>query len=328
MTMLMALLLQCLVILTRSWPHGTMPEHCSPAVRACSISIYTLYSMPELPEVETVRRSLQQALADRRIAAVTRTAWPRTIAAPPPPIFCERLRDRAILGVDRRAKYVIIRLDRDEALVVHLRMTGRLLVVGADVEPDLHTHVTLRLDNGQQLFFRDTRKFGRIWLLDRTDLDVLDQQLGPEPLDAALTAAAFRRRLRQRKGRLKSLLLDQTVIAGLGNIYVDEALWQAQLHPLQSVKELDDSQIDTLYTAIRQVLADSLANRGTTFADYRDGWGLRGSNQEFLNVYDRKDLPCQRCGTPIVRIVVGQRGTYICPQCQQDQRTLVRAVGQ
>ncbi len=284
--------------------------------------------MPELPEVETVRRSLEQALAGRRIVEVTRVAWPKTVAAPEIALFCEHLRDRTILGVGRRAKYVIIQLDHDDALVVHLRMTGRLLVADGDVEPDQHTHVTLRLDNGQQLFFRDTRKFGRIWLLDRAGVEALDHKLGVEPLDAGLTAAKFREILRRRKGRIKPLLLDQTVVAGLGNIYVDEALWQAQIHPLQAVNQLDDNQLDALYAAIRQILASSIANRGTTFADYRDGWGFRGDNQNFLKVYDRAGQPCPRCGTPIVRIVVAQRGTHICLQCQPGQPTLERTAGQ
>lgn len=272
--------------------------------------------MPELPEVETVRRSLREALVGRRIAEVTRVAWPRTIAEPAPAIFCELLRDRAILDVDRRAKYLVIRLDRDEALVVHLRMTGRLTVVAPDEQPDNHTHVALRLDNNQQLFFRDTRKFGRIWLLDPAGLDVLYRKLGPEPLDDALTAEEFRTLLRRRKGRLKPLLLDQKLIAGLGNIYVDEALWLARLHPLQTVTQLTDAQIDTLYAAIRDVLTRSIERRGTTFADYRDAWGVRGANQHFLNVYDRKGQPCSRCGTPIERILVAQRGTHVCPTCQ------------
>ncbi len=284
--------------------------------------------MPELPEVEMVRRSLEQALIGRRIVEVTRVAWPKTVAAPEVPLFYEHLRDRAILGVGRRAKYVIIQLDHDDALVVHLRMTGRLLVVEGNVEPDQHTHVALRLDNGQQLFFRDTRKFGRMWLLDRAAVAALDRKLGVEPLDAALTTARFREILRRRKGRLKPLLLDQTVIAGLGNIYVDEALWQAQLHPLQAVNQLDDEQLDALYAAIRQILASSITHRGTTFADYRDGWGGRGNNQDFLQVYDRAGQPCSRCGTPIVRIVIAQRGTHICPQCQQGQPALERTAGQ
>lgn len=278
---------------------------------------HNLWAMPELPEVETVRRSLRAALRDRRIAEVTRIAWARTIAEPAPDVFRELLHDRAILDVDRRAKYVVIRLDHDDALVVHLRMTGRLTIVDADEQPDQHTHVVLRLDNGQQLFFRDTRKFGRIWLLDRDGLAVLYGKLGPEPLDEALTAEEFRTLLRKRKGRIKPLLLDQKLIAGLGNIYVDEALWRAQIHPLQTVAELRDAQIDALYDAIRAVLTVSIERRGTTFADYRDAWGFSGGNQHFLNVYDRKGQPCPRCGTPIERIVVAQRGTHICPHCQR-----------
>jgi formamidopyrimidine-DNA glycosylase len=274
------------------------------------------HGMPELPEVETVRRSLREALAGRRIIEVTRCAWPRTIAAPAPEAFCDLLQQRAILDVDRRAKYVIIRLDRDESLVVHLRMTGRLTVVDQPAVPDSHTHVVLQLDDGRQLFFRDTRKFGRIWLLDRDGLDVLYGKLGPEPLDDALTAESFRTLLRRRKGRLKPLLLDQALIAGLGNIYVDEALWQARLHPLQTVAALDDSQIDALYAAIRDVLQRSIDHRGTTFSDYRDGWGFRGENQYRLNVYGREDQPCPRCGTPIERLLVAQRGTHVCPRCQ------------
>jgi formamidopyrimidine-DNA glycosylase len=274
--------------------------------------------MPELPEVETVRRTLHEALAGRHIVDVPRIAWARTIAAPAPDLFREALRNRPVTGVDRRAKYVIIRLDNDEAVVVHLRMTGRLTIADADAQPDAHTHVVFLLDNNQQLMFHDQRKFGRIWLLDREGLAALDGKLGPEPLSETLTAAEFRILLRRRKGRLKPLLLDQKLLAGLGNIYVDEALWLARLHPLQVVGELSDDQIDALYAAVRQVLADAIANRGTTFADYRDGWGFAGNNQNFLNVYDRKGQPCPRCGTPIERVVVAQRGTHLCPYCQQS----------
>lgn len=272
--------------------------------------------MPELPEVETIRRSLQPNLIGRRIAAVVRIAWPGTIAAPSPEEFSERLQGREIVAIDRRAKYLIIHLDQDEALVVHLRMTGQLTVVDATAEPDKHTHVVLRLDTGQQIFFRDMRKFGRIWLLDREGLSALDRKLGPEPLDDALTAEVFRALIRRRKGRLKQLLLDQAVIAGLGNIYVDEALWLAQLHPLATVGMISDAQLDALYTAIREVLNGGIEKRGTTFSNYRDALGAKGSNQNYLNVYDRKNQPCMRCGSPIERIVVVQRGTHICAYCQ------------
>lgn len=272
--------------------------------------------MPELPEVETVRRSLATALTGRRIAEVTRISWERTIAEPAPDLFRDLLRDRLIAGVDRRAKYLIIRLDRDEALVVHLRMTGRLTIEDDRAEPDAHTHVVLRLEGGGQLFFHDTRKFGRLWLLDAEGLAVLHQRLGPEPLDEALTVVEFRALLQRRTGRLKPLLLDQKVIAGLGNIYVDEALWLARLHPLRTVPSLQDQELDRLYHAIRSVLSSAVERRGTSFSDYRDGYGQPGDNQHFLQVYDRAGQPCSRCGTLIERTVVAQRGTHLCPTCQ------------
>ncbi|HSH79835.1 MAG TPA: bifunctional DNA-formamidopyrimidine glycosylase/DNA-(apurinic or apyrimidinic site) lyase [Herpetosiphonaceae bacterium] len=282
--------------------------------------------MPELPEVETVRRTLEAALVGRRIVEPARVTWPRTIAEPAPELFCELLCDRPVTAVERRAKYLIIRLDRGEALVVHLRMTGRLVLHAEADEPDAHTHVVLRLDDGRQLFFRDTRKFGRIWLLDSAGLDLLDGRLGVEPLHAALTAEEFRTLLRRRKGRLKPLLLDQKLIAGLGNIYVDEALWAARLHPLQTVPPLADEEIDRLYAAIRSVLAAAIERRGTSFSDYRDGWGEQGDNQNFLQVYGRAGQPCHRCGTPIERTVIGQRGTHFCPGCQattnDERRTM------
>ena len=276
--------------------------------------------MPELPEVETVRRTLETALAGRRIAEVTRITWERTIAEPAPELFRELLRDRLVTGVERRAKYLVIKLDRDEALVVHLRMTGQLMLQAPADEPDNHTHIVLRLDDGDQLFFRDTRKFGRIWLLDAAGLEVLHARLGPEPLDEALTTEEFRTLLRRRKGRLKPLLLDQKLIAGLGNIYVDEALWRAQLHPLRTVPSLSDDDVDHLYDAIRTVLSEAIARRGTSISDYRDALGEPGDNQNFLHVYDRAGQPCSRCGNPIERTVVAQRGTYLCPVCQPLDR--------
>lgn len=273
--------------------------------------------MPELPEVETVRRSLATALAGRRITGCPHLDWPRTIAAPAPEQFCALLVDRPILAVERRAKYVILRLDQDEALVVHLRMTGQLTVQAAEAVPDTHTHVVFDLDDGRHLAFRDTRKFGRIWLLNGHDLDLLSAKLGPEPLDDALTAAEFATLLRRRKGALKPLLLNQGLIAGLGNIYVDETLWQAQLHPLRTVPSLADDDVERLFHAIQQVLRAGIDHRGTTFGQYMDGLGQAGGHQHHLYVYGRTGKPCARCGTPIEKITVAQRGTHVCPHCQQ-----------
>jgi formamidopyrimidine-DNA glycosylase len=272
--------------------------------------------MPELPEVETVCRTLAEGLRGKRIAEVTRINWVRTIGAPAPELFRDALRDRPVTGVDRRAKYILIRLDHGEALVVHLRMTGQLILQDAAAEPDPHTHVVLRLADGGQVFFRDTRKFGRIWLLDLAGLELLDQRLGPEPLDEALTAEQFRVLLRRRKGRIKPLLLDQTVLAGLGNIYVDEALWSAGLHPTRAIATLEDEDLDRLHVSIRAVLLAGIERRGTSLSDYRDAWGVKGDNQDYLNVYKRTGQPCPRCGTPIERTTVAQRGTHYCPSCQ------------
>jgi formamidopyrimidine-DNA glycosylase len=273
--------------------------------------------MPELPEVETVRRTLERALAGRRIVGVARIGWPRTIATPTPEQLCAALCDRQILGVDRRAKYLLIRLDHDEALVVHLRMTGRLLVVDAQEPLDDHTHVVLALDNGQELRFRDVRKFGRISLLDSAALTALDEGLGVEPLEDGFSDAVLAQRLERRRGKLKPLLLDQRVIAGLGNIYVDEALWRSGLHPLRSAESLTPEEVARLYEAIRTVLASAVERRGTTLSDYRDALGAMGDNQHYLAVYGRAGQPCPRCGAAIERTVVGQRGTHLCPHCQR-----------
>lgn len=274
--------------------------------------------MPELPEVETVRRTLAAGLLGRRIASVSRVGWPRTIAAPAADVFQERVHDRLVTGLERRGKYIVIRLDQGESLVVHLRMTGRLTLHDAVDEANAHTHVVFQLVDGGQLFFEDQRKFGRIWLLGNADLEALFAHLGPEPLEEVFTRATFHVLLRGRKGRLKPLLLDQSLVAGLGNIYVDEALWTARLHPLRTVVSLTDDDVDRLYDAIREVLHEAVLRRGTSFSDYRDAWGESGSNQDFLHVYSRTGQPCPRCSTPIEKIVVAQRGTHICPHCQSS----------
>ncbi len=272
--------------------------------------------MPELPEVETVCRSLARELTGRRIVGVRSIGWPRIVAEPSPDQLCDALCDRQIERVERRAKYVLIRLDNAETLVVHLRMTGQLLVVPADTVSDKHTHITLSLDDGRELRFHDTRKFGRWWLLNALGMTELDARLGVEPLDAAFTVAVLKHKLQGRKTKLKPLLLDQSLIAGIGNIYADESLWFAQLHPLRLAGSLSEAEIGALHSGIVAALDQGVTRRGTTLVNYRDANGEGGENQHHLNAYGHTGHPCPRCGTPIERIVVGQRSTHLCPACQ------------
>ena len=274
--------------------------------------------MPELPEVETVSRSLARELAGRRITSLVAVTWPRTIAEPAVEELGERLRERAILGVERRAKYVLIRLDEDETIVVHLRMTGQLLVVDAATPSDRHTHVAVALDDGRELRFHDPRKFGRWWLLNGPALEeTLERKLGPEPLDASWSAGDLAAALAGKRTKIKPTLLDQSLVAGIGNIYADEALWRAQIHPLRSAGSLTPAEVAALHAAIIHVLAAAIERRGTTLRNYRDAAGDEGENQHHLAAYGRTGAPCPRCATPIERIVVAQRSTHFCPACQR-----------
>ena len=272
--------------------------------------------MPELPEVEHVARSLSDQIVGRRIVAVTRLDWERMVETPAVERFLALLEGREVRAVGRRAKWLLLTLDSGWTLALHLRMSGYITVHGPEAQPDVYTHLVLLLDDGCQLFFHDTRKFGRARLLDSAGLAALEAAHGLEPLTDAFTPEALAALLR-RRARLKPLLLDQRVIAGVGNIYADEALWRAQLHPLRSSDSLDDDEIARLHSGIRLALLDGLEHGGSTLRDYRNSYGEFGSNQEHFNVYDRAESPCPRCGTAIERIVVGQRGTHFCPFCQR-----------
>lgn len=270
--------------------------------------------MPELPEVETVVRALRAPLIGRTITAL-HVAWPRTLHAPQAPIFAARIAGQTVQEVQRRAKYILVQLTHD-TLIIHLRMTGRLYVVpdAACEYADQWTRVTFQLDNAHQLRFSDARKFGRCTLTADPGAEL--GELGPEPLSDDFTPAVLRARLAGRSGRLKPLLLDQHLIAGLGNIYADEALFAARLHPLDPADALDDGALIRLHAAIRQVLQDGIAREGASVNWYRKPDGTKGSAQESLCVYGRAGEPCPRCGTPIARTVVAQRGTHYCPACQ------------
>jgi formamidopyrimidine-DNA glycosylase len=276
--------------------------------------------MPELPEVEHAARSLGAQILGRTIVAVTKLDWQRMVETPAIEQFLDLLPGRRVLAAGRRAKWIVLTLDGGWTLALHLRMSGSLTVHGPDAQPDVYTHLVLLLDDGRQVFFHDTRKFGRARLLDSAGLSLLDGAHGVEPLSEAFTPQVLAELLGRRRARLKPLLLDQKVIAGIGNIYADEALWNAQIHPLRSSDSLSEDEVARLHSGIRLALLQGLEHGGSTLRDYRNGYGESGSNQEHFNVYDRQGQPCQRCGTPIVKITVGQRGTHFCPFCQQLDR--------
>jgi formamidopyrimidine-DNA glycosylase len=270
--------------------------------------------MPELPEVETVVRELRPHLVGRSIADA-RVDWARTIAEPAEDVtrFRAGVRGRQISSLGRRGKFVVLGLSDGQSLLIHLRMSGRLLLVPRGVPR--HLRVVFDLSGGERLYFYDQRKFGRIWLVD--DLDSVVGDLGPEPLSEGFTLDLFRALLARRRGMLKPLLLNQRFVVGLGNIYVDEALFRAGLHPRRTADTLTTEEIGRLYSVVRAVLRQALEHHGTTF----DGifvrpQGEEGRHQEGLSIYGRGGLPCTRCATPVERIVVSGRGTHFCPRCQ------------
>jgi formamidopyrimidine-DNA glycosylase len=296
--------------------------------------------MPELPEVETVARDLQRHVAGATITGATVT-WDRTIRHPQPPErFVDEVRGATITRVSRRAKTVLMHLEDGRVLTVALRMTGALLVREPGAEPDPYARVVFQLADGRELRYRDMRKFGRIGLWPggglrsvgagrgsrsrrvaegrrRFRIGEVFSGHGPEPLARGFTAQRLAERLRGRSAKLKTLLLDQSFIAGVGNIYADEALWRARLHPLRAADTLDEVDVRRLHRSLRHVLREGIANRGSSVSDYVGADGEPGDNAGRLAVYRRTERPCYRCGRPISRIVVGQRSTHFCPNCQR-----------
>jgi formamidopyrimidine-DNA glycosylase len=280
--------------------------------------------MPELPEVETIVRTLRPLLVGRQILSAT-VLWPRTIAAPSPRAFRKKIEGQTIKGVARRAKFLQIELSTAH-LLIHLRMSGDLDVRQGKATPEKHDRLILFLSKGQQdesskrrptdhigtsLVFNDTRKFGRVWLTDSPES--VTGGLGPEPLEPAFTAELLLGRLGARRRRLKSLMLDQGFLAGMGNIYTDEALHLAKLHPLKPSQSITRVQARRLHRAIRLILREGIRRNGASI-----DWVYRGGDfQNHFRVYDREGQPCPVCGTAIRRLIVGQRGTHICPRCQR-----------
>jgi formamidopyrimidine-DNA glycosylase len=269
--------------------------------------------MPELPEVETIKRDLSPLAVGRTIIGVT-VAWEGCVDRPSMATFRERVVGRRIEAVGRRGKFLVMNLSGGGALLVHLRMTGSLLICEPTEPWQTHARLAFGLDDGRELRFVTVRKFARVYLVE--DPQEVLGELGPEPLEEGLNREAFCQLFDNRRGMIKPLLLDQRFIAGLGNIYVDEALFRARIHPQRTADNLTPAELDGLLVTIREVLREAIANEGTSRSDYVRPDGSQGTQQERLLVSGRAGDPCPRCGTEIERIVVGGRGTYICPRCQ------------
>lgn len=274
--------------------------------------------MPELPEVETVVRLIEPRLVGRTIVGA-RVGWARTVGKGGVARFTREVVGARVVRAWRRAKYLVFDLERAGApaghLVGHLRMTGRMHVEAPEWDAGAYVRVSLALDDGRVFHFIDVRKFGRLEFFE--DLARVFESIGVEPLSDEFTAERFHADLRARRRRLKPLLLDQSLVAGLGNIYVDEALHAARLHPLASSARVDLPSARRLHGAIRRTLAAAIRREGSSFdVFYRTPEGNPGSYQERFRVYGREGKPCRTCRTPIQRLVVGQRGTHVCPTCQ------------
>ena len=275
--------------------------------------------MPELPEVETVARDLRRHLlpdpaVPGPVIAGARVGWARTVRDGDPAGFVAGVAGRRVEGVGRRGKQIVVELDGGAFLTIHLKMTGQVFVVPASLPRDPYERLALVLGDGREVRFRDVRKFGRIGLY-RADDDPFDG-IGPEPLDPRFTLREFRKRLRGRRARLKPLLVDQGFVAGVGNIYADEALWRSKLHPLRSAATIHAADERALYRHVVEILSEAVERRGSSIDDYTAPDG-DGEMQERLDVYQRTGLPCHRCGRPIRRIVIGIRSTHFCTWCQR-----------
>jgi formamidopyrimidine-DNA glycosylase len=273
--------------------------------------------VPELPEVESVRRQLEPALVGRRFERVE-IADRRLVRPYEPAEVAAELEGERVAAVERRGKYLVVRFESGRALLIHLRMTGSLRVAPAEaLQDDPHRRAVVTLDDGSDVAYRDVRRFGTWLVLEPGELEpYLDARVGEEPLAAVFTSAHLGERLARRRAPVKAALLDQRTLAGMGNIYVDEALWRARINPLRPAETLDRAELRRLHRGIRAALEHGIARQGSTLRDYRLPNGEGGAMQDELKVYGRGGEPCERCGMPITKTRVAGRGTWYCPRCQ------------
>ena len=274
--------------------------------------------MPELPEVETIRLALEPHVVGRTFERVE-IRDPRLVRPFEPFAVAAELEGERVAALERRGKYLLVRFESGRVLLIHLRMTGSLRHAAREaLGEDPYRRAVVTLDDGSGLAYRDVRRFGTWHLLEPPEVDdYLAQRLGGEPLERGFTAKWLGERLANRRAPLKAALLDQRTVAGLGNIYVDEALWRAQVHPLREAGTLDADELARLTKAIRATLRAGIARQGASLRDYSQPDGRRGRAQERFRVYGRAGEPCPRCGTPIDKIRAGGRGTWYCPNCQR-----------
>jgi len=268
--------------------------------------------MPELPEVETIKNELVPHLVGRQITAAS-LFWDGIVRQPSVEEFRSRLIGQKITGIGRRGKYLIFGLTSGEALIIHLKMSGSLLLK----PPERFTRAILHLDGGTELFFRDPRKLGVMWLVG--DKNTIISKLGPEPLEAEFTPQLLAQRLSQHTAPIKALLCDQGFVAGIGNMYADEALFRARIHPLRSGKSLSQPEIERLHHAIQQVLRSAINNKGASVDTYFRPDGQIGTAHFEFKVAHGLGKNCPNCGTPISRIPIRNRGSYFCPKCQSPE---------
>ncbi len=271
--------------------------------------------MPELPEVETIKNELQPHIIGHHITGIT-LFWDGIVRQPSVAEFRSRIIGQKITGIIRHGKYLIVSLSSDDLWIIHLRMTGSLLIGQDSSEPPKYTRAIIHLDKNTNIFFRDPRKFGLMRLLK--DKSIITDKLGPEPLEADFTPRVLAQRLAKRKAPIKALLCDQSFIAGIGNMYADEALFAARIHPLRPGGSLSRDEIERLHQAIQQVLWAAIGNKGASTNTYFRPSGEKGTAHFQFQVAHRRGQNCPVCGTPLTRIPVRNRGTYFCSKCQPE----------